>query len=43
LWKIPQRGNQYLRRLFVQGARAVSCTSQALKPPTILLTTKPIS
>ena len=23
LWKIPQRGNQYLRRLFVQGARAV--------------------
>jgi len=31
LWKIPQRGNQYLRRLFVQGARAVmqhrSCLS----------------
>ena len=23
LWKIPKRGNQYLRRLFVQGARAV--------------------
>src|SRR6202048_4515136 len=23
LWKIPQRGNQYLRRLVVQGARAV--------------------
>ena len=23
LWKIPRRGNQYLRRLFVQGARAV--------------------
>ena len=23
-WKIPQRGNQYLRRLFVQGSRAVS-------------------
>jgi len=23
LWRIPQRGNQYLRRLFVQGARAV--------------------
>ena len=23
LWKIPQRGNQYLRRLFVQGARAL--------------------
>jgi transposase len=23
LWKIPQRGNQYLRKLFVQGARAV--------------------
>jgi transposase len=23
LWKIPRRGNQYLRRLFVQGARVV--------------------
>ena len=23
LWKIPQRGNQYLRKLFVQGARLV--------------------
>ena len=23
MWKIPQSGNQYLRRLFVQGARAV--------------------
>ena len=23
LWKIPLRGNQYLRKLFVQGARAV--------------------
>jgi transposase len=23
LWKIPRRGNQYLRRLLVQGARAV--------------------
>ena len=23
MWKIPKRGNQYLRRLFVQGARAV--------------------
>jgi transposase len=23
LWKIPQRGNQYLLRLFVQGAGAV--------------------
>ena len=23
LWKIPTRGNQYLRKLFVQGARAV--------------------
>jgi transposase len=23
LWKIPQRGNQYLSTLFVQGARAV--------------------
>jgi hypothetical protein len=23
LWKIPRRGNQYQRRLFVQGARAV--------------------
>jgi transposase len=23
LWQIPRRGNQYLRRLFVQGARAV--------------------
>jgi transposase len=23
LWKIPRRGNQYLRRLFMQGARAV--------------------
>jgi transposase len=22
-WKIPQRGNQYLRRMFVQGAKAV--------------------
>ena len=22
LWKIPRRGNQYLRKLFVQGARA---------------------
>ena len=24
LWKIPQRGNQYLHWLFVQGARAVN-------------------
>jgi transposase len=23
LWRIPRRGNQYLRRLFVQGVRAV--------------------
>ena len=30
LWKIPKRGNQYLRRLFVQGARAVMQTEQAV-------------
>ena len=23
LWELPRRGNKYLRRLFVQGARAV--------------------